>query len=481
MTSRLHEQETHGRLLGRFEWASLAVLFMLYLVAVPSHPGPTGDNAEFQYLGKVFGIPHPTGYPLYLTLNGLFVWTIPWGTLAWRANVFSSLCMAGTFIVLLNLMRRLGAGPWSSLSAALCVCLASPLFHHAIHAEVYALNALFFVSTILACLRVDERARPSAILLLCAVYAFSFGNHLTMLLLLPGLLAWLLMTCPRMFLQPRLLLVGSAIVLLAASQYAYLLVRSGAQHSFQYTALNSVTEVIAYVTGAQFETAKGFGSIRAVLAKAWFLGRGVLADAAPLLIAAVPGVFILWRKDHRATIALLLIAVTKGLFILWYGIPDISDYLLPLFLLMALFAALGFEHTLRFVRPSWHPLLMLLPLAYAIFALCGVRWTETTRDQEVRRFLEKNHSAGILLTRNWRDSNIARYYTLGEKIGQDIHVSEFAEAHFSPEWPSQVRRWHSDGLATYAIAEPRLLAFLHHNHIPFTSLSPAIIQIDSIP
>jgi len=70
------------------------VAFVVYLRTVL--PGVSvGDWAEAEMIPARLGIMHPTGYPLYTLLLKAFT-TIPVGSFAWRANVFSGVAAAAS-------------------------------------------------------------------------------------------------------------------------------------------------------------------------------------------------------------------------------------------------------------------------------------------------------------------------------------------------------------------------------------------------
>lgn len=52
-------------------WSSLLVLLLCAVYSFTLLPGIgyQGDTAKFQFVGKVLGIPQPTGYPTYIFLN----------------------------------------------------------------------------------------------------------------------------------------------------------------------------------------------------------------------------------------------------------------------------------------------------------------------------------------------------------------------------------------------------------------------------
>src|SRR5918911_702298 len=64
-----------------------------------------GDYAEFQMCAAILGVPHPTGYPLYVLLGKLFT-LLPVGDVAYRVNLSSAVYMAGAAGVLFATGRR---------------------------------------------------------------------------------------------------------------------------------------------------------------------------------------------------------------------------------------------------------------------------------------------------------------------------------------------------------------------------------------
>ena len=74
---------------------TLLVALLLFGVALLVYgpnlaPGPLGGDAgEFQIAARVWGLPHPTGYPLYALLLKLWA-LLPFGSVAFRANLLAA-------------------------------------------------------------------------------------------------------------------------------------------------------------------------------------------------------------------------------------------------------------------------------------------------------------------------------------------------------------------------------------------------------
>ena len=144
-----------------------------------------GDCGDLAAAAGTFGIPHPTGYPLYVLACGAFVRLVSAGSVAWRANLFSALCSATAVMLLAAAAQRLVAALGYRASRLVCGALALAFgwsltfWSQAISAEVYALNAVL-LNAILLCVAHwygtrNERALDIAALL----GGLATANHLS--------------------------------------------------------------------------------------------------------------------------------------------------------------------------------------------------------------------------------------------------------------------------------------------------------------
>jgi hypothetical protein len=98
-------------------------------------------------VGCGFGIAHPPGYPLYTLIIHFLKSYVPFGTVAFRANILSSLCTviasfcAGATMDLLCIDH---VGKSGSVIITMGLFAFSPLvWQYAITAEVFAMNVMF--------------------------------------------------------------------------------------------------------------------------------------------------------------------------------------------------------------------------------------------------------------------------------------------------------------------------------------------------
>ncbi len=191
------------------------------------------DSGEFLVAAQHFGVPHPTGYPLWTMLAWLFQ-LLPLGNAAWEINLFSGLCGAlavGLAAALFSSSTRWMLGErvtrWPglnftvSVTVALLFAFSFSMWSQAVIAEVYTLHALL-IGLFLASLYVWLR-RPQSLWLLMAPFfllALSFSNHQLSIALAPlPLLAVLLV---RRGLFWDLVVAGAMTVLLVYLGFAIL-------------------------------------------------------------------------------------------------------------------------------------------------------------------------------------------------------------------------------------------------------------------
>ncbi|MGC9326989.1 MAG: protein O-mannosyl-transferase family [Candidatus Hinthialibacter sp.] len=136
------------------QWAGAAVCLLSLSASILTLPQDLvwGDSPELAASAWILGIPHPTGYPLYMLALRIFQ-ALPAGTVIFRAHIFSAVCFALAAWVLWSFLRRMletvfGERSWLTTWPAFAAALAWPLTPLAASqsriAEVYALYALQF-------------------------------------------------------------------------------------------------------------------------------------------------------------------------------------------------------------------------------------------------------------------------------------------------------------------------------------------------
>lgn len=126
-------------------------IYLLSLAPDLSWANGSFDGAELITASATLGVPHPPGYPTYVALGKLFS-LIPFGTVAFRYNLFAAVCtaIAAGLVVLISAAVRPGIRPQASMIAALLFGFAPVVWNQATVAEVYSLNLLVVALFLLA-------------------------------------------------------------------------------------------------------------------------------------------------------------------------------------------------------------------------------------------------------------------------------------------------------------------------------------------
>jgi len=195
-----------------------------------------GDIARFQYVARVWGIPHRFGYPLYIALSRLFGY-LPVGSpasvsgqaLAYRINLMSAVFAALAAVMVCLLIARLADDWVAAASAALSFAFSRALWRQAVVAEVYTLNAFLVGAVLLALLVWQQTKKIGWLYLGIGLYALSFGNHMTVVTLVPAVVYWILVTDYRVLLNLKTVAILAGLMILGGLQYLYVILRAQQQ------------------------------------------------------------------------------------------------------------------------------------------------------------------------------------------------------------------------------------------------------------
>ncbi|MGC2579644.1 MAG: DUF2723 domain-containing protein [Terrimicrobiaceae bacterium] len=202
----------------KWDWitGALASMVSFGIYAWSAAPNVTLlDSGEFVVAAQHFGVPHPTGYPLWTLLNWVFL-LLPLGNAAWEVAIFSGLCAAaavGLCAALLSNIQRWYYGdrlagrarflpPFVAFAFSLMLAFSQSMWSQAVIAEVYALHALLIAVFLTLCYSWVLRPESDA-LMLGAFFslALSFSNHHLTIALAPLPFLLILLIRRRTFLD----------------------------------------------------------------------------------------------------------------------------------------------------------------------------------------------------------------------------------------------------------------------------------------
>ncbi len=362
MSARGGAQGHDGPVAGRPLLAFALVAGIALLLYVPTLMPDVGtwDTAEFQAIGPVLGIAHPTGYPAYTLLAWLASVVLqPFGNEAFRANLLSALLMAGAAgLLAVRVVQATRRWPLGVLAGV--VFMATPIaWRLSTRADAHALHALL-AALILVLLASWQQhhgrgdARAGRWLIAAAfVYGLALGNHALSLLLAPGIAAFVLLVAPRILWQRWRLVLGclAVLALTTVAVYAYLPLRSAMDPPLDYADTETWRGFWYVVLGQQFQrSVGGLPAVVDIVTGAWDM---VVGNIGPLAIL-VPAGAILGAVRHPRLIALTgLWFICTWLFALGYPNASIERYYLVPLMAAATWAALAAD-------AAWDALLALV-------------------------------------------------------------------------------------------------------------------------
>lgn len=329
----------------------VAFLILYWYTAAPGVVELFDDSLEFQVVLPTFGIAHPTGYPLYTLLGGL--WSrvlLPVGDWAWRTNLFSAVAGAATVGLVSALALRLTQKEqtrWpAAVVAALLFGLGATWWSQTTVAEVYALHNLFVAAILLVAFTIPGQAVTTRRLdLLFLLIGLALAHHRTTLLLLPGVALFLLLNAPQIWRPQRswlrwLFLLGAPLLL-----YLYIPLRAAmGVHDLNTSYVNTWSGFWDHILARRYSAFFSQNALAVARTAADWLTL-VRSEAGWVGLALLLLGFVAalrqpqqWRNGW---LLLVLTALANLAFAFVYRVGDVQVFLLPVSLCLAVMAGHG--------------------------------------------------------------------------------------------------------------------------------------------
>jgi hypothetical protein len=163
------------------------VSFVVYFPRICPTLSLMGDSAVFVSAAANWGVPQPSGYPLW-TFLGHLASKWPVGELPWRLHLGSAFCHSLTVAFVALTLLRLGATRAAAIGGALVLAFSRAFFLGSLYAEVFPLNDLFTALAIFCAIDVVQAEdRDRALVRFALVAGFASAHHQTIALLAPGI------------------------------------------------------------------------------------------------------------------------------------------------------------------------------------------------------------------------------------------------------------------------------------------------------
>lgn len=313
---------------------------------------------------------HPTGFPVYTILAGIFEHVFAVGTVAWRAGFFCAIAMSIAAWLVARCVRELGSDWWAACGASWLFAFGWVAWTRGTRAEVHALAVCFALAALFFALRYLREPRTATLFYGMLVFALGLATHPVVALLSPALL--IVFTEQLKSFSLRALAAAVAALAIGLAFYAYLPLRSA-----QITAAHAdPTRTVGLPPGRAFwdndhpssrggflreinGSEYGAGGALARITRMETYRKGIpgyldtlLDEVSPVgLLLALGGLGVLWRRPDATSVVLLAAYAVPTAFSLAYTIEaDPRRYQLIGFAVVCIFAGCGLSAFLKSMR-----------------------------------------------------------------------------------------------------------------------------------
>jgi len=413
------------------------------------------DSAEYVAAAYNLGVPHPTGYPLYLLLGKLFTF-LPVGDVAYRMNLMSAFFASGTVLVVYQLSYLLSRRVLISASVAGYLAFSFYFWASAVAAEVYSLHAFLTACTIYLLVYWHRGGGNRLLYLAGALWGLSFGNHMTTALLGPAFAFFVVEGLYRRRVGVRQMALLAACFLLPLAIYIYIPIRYFAEvHPYALGGYNSdgvfirtdtstIRGMWIVLTAQQFEP---FFFVHRGLDLVYQLGQVTYWLAANFLGVGLTlgllGIVQNYLVDRRRLIFLGLIFVPSVVFFASYGSLDRPFMFLIGYLVWAVWMLDGLyllqNHLERFGESRWlgrvtarmklripverfTAVSLLLPVVALMINFSYADLSSFTIIKDRYPNILNSFEANSLVVAWWPDSAPMYYFQQVERLRTDVQV-----------------------------------------------------------
>jgi tetratricopeptide (TPR) repeat protein len=326
-----------------------------------------GDSGELVTAVYTLGIPHPSGYPLYVLLGKLWTLLVPVGSVAFRMSLFSAAAGAAAVAVLHLALCRLGVNAWAAAAGALIAAFGSSFWGEANVPRVYTLNALFVAAATAALFawhRTRNERRLVEAALLCGLGA---TNHTFMAVYGAAAAGFVLISEPRLLRRPRTVLKAAAAGAAGLLVYLFLPLRSRFDPPLDWSNPETPGALWRVVTRADFWERRFIEGPADLLPIGWDYLRSLGPELCGIgAVLAVAGVVYGRRRRWPVLLPLLVMAANLAAVALHGSRSDIfiwHRYYVPSYVMGAALAAIGAHALLERLSPRARPVVLIVPLA----------------------------------------------------------------------------------------------------------------------
>jgi hypothetical protein len=314
-----------------------------------------GDTGGFQAAVLWPATSARQAYPLYYGAARPFVAALIPGNPARGLNLFSAVCGALAAGLLTWIAAALAESLLAGAAAGLLLAFSYTFWSQAIIAEVYTLHLTLVGVCLIALSSFAARPTRLRLAIFFGVYALSFGNHLSMVLLLAPFTVFLFATypTPKHLLRPAVVAMALTIAAAGALQYLPNLLAVGSGLDGPQTLVERLGDFWFDATKADWRDTMVLGisgSETADRLRMWVWDARQQFGIAGLVLASVGAIRLWFRSRAWALLAWSAFAINT-VFAFTYNVGDTHVFFLPSHYFTALFAGIAVAPVGRLKAP----------------------------------------------------------------------------------------------------------------------------------
>jgi hypothetical protein len=447
-----------------FALLTFIISFVIYIVTAAPDVTFT-DSGELAAVCVTLGIPHPTGYPLFVILG--HAWSlIPFPVSEiYSLNLFAgfltaisaSFFLLNVYRIIYNLEKRISKQIDNrslviiSFISSLIYAFATTIWAQGVALEVYSLQLLIFNLIIheVLCGSTKFKNREKHYFTAALFIGFGFANHMTTVLILPAVL-YLFFTnhddkpeyCCNRFILFSLLIIP---LLIGASLNLYLPLHSATMPEFNWGWVSrSWDKFLYHVQGKQYQIwmfsdseafSKNFSKFIELLPyQLGWIG----------LIPFAMSFHSLFKRMRKILIFLLLIIISCLAYSLNYSIHDIEAYFSLAIIGVLLLTSVGI-YAIAKIDFKYAAIFFTIPVISLI-----INYSDNNRSEEylvpeyTKTLVDDLQENAIIISSQWDYwCSAFWYYQRVENYRTDVALIE-NELLRRTWYPEQLRRWYPE-------------------------------------
>ena len=365
-----------------------------------------GDSSEFILAVHSLGVPHPTGYPLYIILGKIFTLIIPLGSPAFKLNLLSAVFASFSIGIWYSCVwywlsdggkKESYIYHVSAASSGLILAWSSTFWSQSVITEVYTLAILFFVSITWFCLKWWYTGSIFSLRWILVLSGLALAHHLLVVFIFPGI-AWIIYKGSKKHgkiphLSNSLLLIPGLLF------YLYLPMRANTDPILNWGSTQTLDGFITHISGGQFKLFT-FSFLQGPLGPFIYLGKCITAAA--LLeykeffifsIFILIGIIRMWKQKSSPNVLILSAPIFLTLFLRGYSVGDVFIFFIMVYCFTQMWLAQGIALLLESLNKKisknlyilFCVVILLMPLIWLRSNFADIKNTNT---DEVYKFGE---------------------------------------------------------------------------------------------